>query len=82
MSMITIDGIEYDPANFTNDQQALLAQVNNCRAKMQSLRMDYQVAEVAEQQFSAALIASVRPKPEDPEAAPEASSEDPSQNAA
>ena len=59
--MINIDGIDYNEENFTAEQKHLLTQVNNCRAKMQAAQMEFQIAQVAESQFSSALIASVVP---------------------
>lgn len=68
MSMITINDKKYDPADLTPDQQGLLAQVNNCREKARIAGMDLQIAQVAEQQFAQALIASVEaPTPEEKE---------------
>jgi hypothetical protein len=57
--MITINDKEYDPADMTAEQQHMIAQVTNCRNKAQIASMDMQIAQVAESQFTAALIASV-----------------------
>lgn len=63
--MITINDKKYDPADLTTEQQQLLAQVNACRQKMQIAASDLQIAQVAEQQFSQALINSVETPQED-----------------
>lgn len=68
--MITINDKKYDPADLTPEQQHLVAQVNNCRQKAQVAQADLQIAQVAEEQFTQALIASVEaPATEDEEAA-------------
>jgi len=58
--MIIIDDKEYDPAEMTADQQHLVAQIANCKNKTQIATMDMQIAQVAESQFTNALIASVQ----------------------
>lgn len=68
--MITINDKKYDEADLTDEQRALLAQVNACRQKAQVAASDLQIAQVAENQFSQALIASVEAPPTD-EAPPE-----------
>ena len=57
--MITINEKEYAEELLTPEQKHLLAQVNSCRAKIQTSSSDLQIAQVAEQQFSQALIESV-----------------------
>ena len=64
--MIIIDDKEYDPAEMTAEQQHLIAQIANCKNKAQIASMDVQIAQVAENQFTAALIGSI----ESPEATP------------
>jgi hypothetical protein len=58
--MIIIDDKEYDPAEMTAEQQHLVTQIANCKNKTQIATMDMQIAQVAESQFTAALIASVQ----------------------
>lgn len=54
--MITVNDKEYDPETMTESQRHLLNQVANCRSKASAAGMDQQIAQVAEQQFIAALI--------------------------
>jgi len=58
--MIIIDDKEYDPAEMTAEQQHLVVQIANCKNKTQIATMDMQIAQVAESQFTNALIASVQ----------------------
>lgn len=62
--MITINDKEYDPAEMTAEQQHLIAQIANCKNKAQIASMDVQIAQVAENEFTAALITSIEgPEP-------------------
>lgn len=57
--MITINDKEYAVEDLTPEQQHLVAQVNICRNKVQAAASEMQIAQVAEQQFTQALINSV-----------------------
>jgi hypothetical protein len=57
--MITIGNKEYPEELLTAEQKAFLSQVHACREKMRIAASDLQIAQVAENQFSQALIASV-----------------------
>ena len=70
MTMIIINDKKYDPADLTPEQQQLHAQIMACRNKMNVAASDLQIAQVAEQQFSQALINSVEAPAEEAPKAP------------
>jgi len=64
---VTINDQEYNVADFTEEQQYFLAQVNDIRAKLQNLRFQMDQLAVSEKFFTDKLVESVQEPAQDNE---------------
>lgn len=63
--VITIDGVEYPVADFSNEQLYMVNQLKSLKQKMVLVAMDLDQLKAAEIQYSSALINSVTAPTED-----------------
>jgi hypothetical protein len=59
---VTIEGTEYNVADLSQEQQYMVAQVNDLRGKANNLRFQLDQVVIAEEHFRKLIIESVKPQ--------------------
>lgn len=59
---VTIEGTEYNVADLSQEQQYMVAQVNDLRGKANNLRFQLDQVVIAEEHFRKMIIESVEPQ--------------------
>jgi len=64
-NIITINGEEYKPEDFNEQQTYLINQIKSCQQKVANIRFELDQVQAAQDAFTNALIASVETKEEE-----------------
>lgn len=59
---VTIEGTEYNVADLSQEQQYMVAQINDLRGKANNLRFQLDQVVIAEEHFRKMIIESVKPQ--------------------